>query len=242
MQFKVCIRYRADATRNTCESWCLWYSRSGCPVTHGFLQPYEHELAFSTGFKWNHSVASYKDLTNRDHWCTKLTGACELEGAPPTTSSMSPSSTRVSKIWEQTVRTNTVKTEKDHIYWKGKWIYNLQTTGPVWSCYQVFIQRKKFFLTRMGEAIARLLRKVNTKLTKDRPKGREKEGRYWIWPVWTLPVAAQLEWYQTCEQILQHPPERPIPTSTDIVTLQSDPTHPWDPYFIKYLAPFANIV
>jgi hypothetical protein len=31
---------------------------------------------------------------------------------------------------------------------------------------------------RMGEAIARLLRKVNTKLTKDRPKGREKEGRY----------------------------------------------------------------
>jgi hypothetical protein len=30
----------------------------------------------------------------------------------------------------------------------------------------------------MGEAIARLLRKGNTKLTKDRPKGREKEGRY----------------------------------------------------------------
>ncbi len=196
----------------------------------------------STGFKWNHSVASYKDLTYRDHWCTKLTGACELEGAPPTTSSMSPSSTRVSKIWEQTIRTNTVKTEKDHVYWKGKWIYNPQSTGPVWSCYQVFIQRKKFFLTRMGEAIARLLRKGNTKLTKDRPKGREKEGRYWIWPVWTLLVAAQLEWYQTCEQILQHPPERPIPTSTDIATLQSDPTHPWDPYFIKYLAPVPNIV
>jgi hypothetical protein len=66
------------------------------------------------------------------------------------TSSMSPSSTKVLKIWDPTERTNTLKMQKDHICWNGKRIDSLQSTESLWSCYQVLIGRKKFLMMMVG--------------------------------------------------------------------------------------------